>query len=66
MNALNPEHTSAVDRLVEQGGVLTTGLLRLQTRKSSKLFSEIEQRPLAISGQQSGRGMATASRDGVP
>jgi hypothetical protein len=53
MNALDPEHMTAAERLDELGELLAAGLMRLHARKSSQLSRDCEESSLAIPGHQS-------------
>ena len=54
MNALDPNHMSAAERLDEIGDILAAGLIRLQARKSSSFSADIGDSSLDCAAYQSG------------
>ena len=64
MNALDPDHISAAERLDEVADILADGLMRLRARKSSPLSADIRDSLLDCAGYQSGHAHALTGNGG--
>ena len=54
MNALNPAHMTAAERLAELGDLLGAGLIRLHARKSSRKSADFGESSVDLGEHQSG------------
>ena len=64
MNAFDPDHMSAAERLDEIADILAAGLMRLRARKSSPLSAHIGDSSLDCAGYQSGHANALTDNGG--
>ena len=65
MNALDPDHMTAAERLDELADLLAAGLIRLQQRKSSQLSADRGESSLALPGHRSGHANTLKSVGGL-